>query len=907
MKHDLNATDALRLIYPKDGANEEFGREVTIQLTEKCNLACTYCVPANTSILMADGTSKLIKDINIGDKILAFPEKASNGKQRKLQESTVEQIYIHEKTQDEQLYKVTTDIGKKLIITGNHKVLSNNEFKSVAELNIGDELYFTDTIIDYKAIKITDIQLVESKNQLLYNLGTSTKTYIANGLLVHNCYQTCKSSARMSWEIGKRIVDLLYEMWDEDDEHGFINKNTKQIILSFIGGEPMLEVDLMDQICDYFYRTAIKKHHIWAQNFMISISSNGTIYFNEKVQNFLRKWRYHLSYSISIDGMKEMHDACRVFPDGSGSFDLAMAAQTHFNENFYAELGTKATIARDNLPYLSDIVKYYDKQGFTQIHANCVYEEEWNEEDGKLLYEQLKESADYILSLDHELELAFFEENFFHPKAEDDLQNWCWGKGTPILTSVGYRPIEELKVGDLVYTHNGELKPIVNTMHHYDENTCKLKVSGAYDDLTCTKNHELFTTPFDYIGNKYTKHYKDLTKKPVKDIGSKDLLHLFKLNGKVDFDKDLAYIIGRYIGDGWHTKTDRYYICCSFNEAVDLEKHLNDAKIKYNRNTNKTVFEYLISKLKNPLLIEFLSDCGGNASTKRVPSKCLNWNTDSLKYLIKGYIDADGYKNKKGQIKAGTVSYELANDILLILRTIGYNPTCDITYREGKSIIQGREVNIKNRYNISYFEDINRSKYVKNCTTYSLRLSDAEPQEVYNITVQDNHSYIAGGIISSNCGGTNKMLAFDPDGKAFPCIRYMHSSLNDDQPPLSIGNCWDGLYCDEESQKNRELLDKIDRRTQSTDECFYCDIAEGCSWCSGWNYQLSGTPDCRCTRICDMHKARSLANVYFWNKKYIKEGSDKIFKRYLSDEEALKYINQEELNMLNKLEHRSED
>ena len=54
-----------------------------------------------------------------------------------------------------------------------------------------------------------------------------------------------------------------------------------------------------------------------------------------------------------------------------------------------------------------------------------------------------------------------------------------------------------------------------------------------------------------------------------------------------------------------------------------------------------------------------------------------------------------------------------------------------------------------------------------------------------------------------------------------------------------------------------------------------------------------------------MHKARSLANVYFWNKKYIKEKENKVFKRYLSDEESLKYISREELNMLNELENKS--
>ena len=58
----------------------------------------------------------------------------------------------------------------------------------------------------------------------------------------------------------------------------------------------------------------------------------------------------------------------------------------------------------------------------------------------------------------------------------------------------------------------------------------------------------------------------------------------------------------------------------------------------------------------------------------------------------------------------------------------------------------------------------------------------------------------------------------------------------------------------------------ITRRSQSTDECYYCPIASGCGWCSAYNYEVFGTPDQRATFICIMHKARALANVYYWRK-----------------------------------------
>ena len=61
----------------------------------------------------------------------------------------------------------------------------------------------------------------------------------------------------------------------------------------------------------------------------------------------------------------------------------------------------------------------------------------------------------------------------------------------------------------------------------------------------------------------------------------------------------------------------------------------------------------------------------------------------------------------------------------------------------------------------------------------------------------------------------------------------------------------------------------------------------------------------RSTRICPMHKARSLACVKHFNKLYLKNGYKKTFHRYLPDEEALKIISQEELDILNDLEEQT--
>lgn len=52
-----------------------------------------------------------------------------------------------------------------------------------------------------------------------------------------------------------------------------------------------------------------------------------------------------------------------------------------------------------------------------------------------------------------------------------------------------------------------------------------------------------------------------------------------------------------------------------------------------------------------------------------------------------------------------------------------------------------------------------------------------------------------------------------------------------------------------------------------------------------------------------MHKATALANVYYWNLIFIKENSDLRFKMWLPDEEAIKFISQDEIQLLHTLEN----
>ena len=189
------------------------------------------------------------------------------------------------------------------------------------------------------------------------------------------CYQGCKTHRKMSLETAKAAVDMLLAA-DERANQYITSTEVAGVVLDFIGGEPLLEVELIDQILDYFVAQTFRLHHPWATRWKASMSTNGTLYFRPEVQRFLDKWAKHLSLSISIDGDKQLHDSCRVFPDGSGSYDLAIAAAKDYMTKGNA-LGSKMTIAPGNVDYLYHAVIGLLDAGYRAINLNCVYEKGW--------------------------------------------------------------------------------------------------------------------------------------------------------------------------------------------------------------------------------------------------------------------------------------------------------------------------------------------------------------------------------------------------------------------------------------------------------------------------------------------------------------------------------------------------
>lgn len=168
------------------------------------------------------------------------------------------------------------------------------------------------------------------------------------------CYQPNKTHRVMSKEVARDSVDFIL---NSEKINGYYSQDSSPgVILDFIGGEPLLEIDLINYIVEYFKFKAFEMDSPWATNYMVSISTNGILYKDKRVQDFLKRNKGRVSLGISIDGDKELHNSCRVFPSGQGSYDIVADAVKLWVQN-EEKPQTKMTLSPANVSYLFNAIK----------------------------------------------------------------------------------------------------------------------------------------------------------------------------------------------------------------------------------------------------------------------------------------------------------------------------------------------------------------------------------------------------------------------------------------------------------------------------------------------------------------------------------------------------------------------
>lgn len=270
----------------------------------------------------------------------------------------------------------------------------------------------------------------------LYGKTVKTVTFLLTydcTLRCSYCYESHKCDKQMRWETAKECIDFLFDAYDKNSV--YINEqDAGGLCVDLIGGEPLMRVDLIEQIVQYVLTKEIQLNHPWLGKTIFSISSNGTEYFDKRFQRLMRIYSDVIDISITIDGNKDLHDKCRKYPDGRPSYDKSFAAAKHLADT-YNRRGSKLTIAPANLPYLTQACKdIITDLKLVHLNANPIFEKGWTLEDAKLYYNQLKELADWLILTEQykKTSVALFVTHVGNPidtSLSGKNDNWCGGTG----------------------------------------------------------------------------------------------------------------------------------------------------------------------------------------------------------------------------------------------------------------------------------------------------------------------------------------------------------------------------------------------------------------------------------------------------------------------------------------------
>lgn len=236
------------------------------------------------------------------------------------------------------------------------------------------------------------------------------------------CYLVGKNSEeRMSWEVAKMAIDYILSHESDFREEA--------VIWDFIGGEPFLEIDLIDRICDYLKTEMYRLNHHWFNSYRFNFSSNGINYDSEKVQNFILRNKKHLSIGITIDGNPTKHNLNRIWKgdEGRGSYDDVVRNIPLWLSQF-PEAGTKVTISSGDIPYICESVMHLYSLGIHEVNINCVFENIWKDGDDLIFEQQLVSLADAIIDNGYykDFTCSFFVEHIGKPLDRNLFnQNWC--------------------------------------------------------------------------------------------------------------------------------------------------------------------------------------------------------------------------------------------------------------------------------------------------------------------------------------------------------------------------------------------------------------------------------------------------------------------------------------------------
>jgi len=372
----------------------------------------------------------------------------------------------------------------------------------------------------------------------------------------------------------------------------------------------------------------------------------------------------------------------------------------------------------------------------------------------------------------------------------------CLKKGTLVKTINGYKPIEDIKVGDLVLTHRGRFKPVELLIKKPFDGTFYNMDFWGQADLELSYNHPLYSATGEYRGKRLYSYrekrkwvFPEDWKKSYRQISIKEKLGKnenkvlkesdFYKNGKqathvklrsIKLDKSFAKFLGLFLAEGHAGRMNSKDYRCSiaFNKKdKDLIREIRDyilslgIKVQDREYGSRSGAFALCFESK--FLHHILSKCYDKNREKQLPYYARYLGKD-LRYTLRYWLKGDGWYRKDAGYWVGTTT---SKSLALSMR--------DLAISVGKYAVLNRvkrhryDVDTKDQYWVYIYNKPRKGSYIKHISKfeYGSRSRKIKKEhftgEVYNLEVKDDKSFIANGIVVHNCVSALALAVWDLD------------------------------------------------------------------------------------------------------------------------------------------------
>lgn len=370
----------------------------------------------------------------------------------------------------------------------------------------------------------------------------------------------------------------------------------------------------------------------------------------------------------------------------------------------------------------------------------------------------------------------------------------CFLAGTPIWTPNGNKKIEDIKLKELVYDHQGNPQKVKSLMSRpYEGDVYSINPMGSQKVINATSEHPFWVIP----RNKVLQNRKQRSKLPevdnkkllsatpewveAKDLKEGDFVFMPKVT-TIDshITDEEAELLGFYLAEGssyFNTANNQYtnQFALNINET-EYARRISDLVMK---RFGKKVY-FTEEKNKNGLSLAFFSKeahdwflyhVGKGALNKKLSTELINMPTNAIHLFIDAYSKGDGnifYRNhtrKDGAInrvesrRLCTSSLSLVQDIILLLSRINIFGIV-VERKAGEDFILGRKINRKESWQIVWTpnQKFNQVRKIEKGYWIPIRSINKTYQEttVYNFEVENTNTYLAQGIAVHNCSAPKR-------------------------------------------------------------------------------------------------------------------------------------------------------